>query len=153
MKLILFLSLLGLSSFAQAYFPAPDAAYTGSGQLTQLSDGTHFSYNVSYVLNGNSVTASYTYPNGYSYSLYFTTSPGQNGLFTVQIQGQMTGSGYCIGNSCHVDTSYSYNGATEQVSMALIYTPDSQTNLVVSGHNATSNTIWEDRLASGSQSR
>src|SRR3569623_3342072 len=100
---IFLFSVLIFSSLTWASFPAPDATYTGRGQLTRLSDGTNFSYDVNYVINGNSITANYAYPNGFSYSLPFTSQDGQFGQFTVQIQGQTAGSGWCIGASCHVD--------------------------------------------------
>jgi hypothetical protein len=148
MKIFIFSALLVFSPLGMAGFPAPDATYSGEGQMTNLSGGTNSTYAVSYVISGNSVTATYKFSDESSYTLPFTTTMGQFGKFTVEIQGQVAGSGYCIGNSCQVSASYPLNGTLQQVSLEFTY--EGNQSLIISGRNTTANTIWEDDLSSKS---
>ena len=114
MKLLFTASALFLASFiavnASAGLPVPAGTYKGKGQLVRFTDGQKFSYDATYVIGANSVTVNYVYPGNVTYTLPFTTKDTTLGQFTVAIEGQTAGSGYCIDISCHVDVSFPVSG-------------------------------------------
>lgn len=150
MKHVFALAIFAICSTSWA-FPAPDGTYTGKGQLVRFSDGTAFAYDVTYVIAGDSITASYAYPNGYSYTLPFVTQATTLGQFAVSMQNTPVGKGHCIGSSCHVEATFPISGVLNTVSLELIYTGKGKNpkkgRLIVSGMNKTSNTAFEDVLS------
>jgi len=148
-KTFFVLALTCFSSATWAKIPAPNGTYNGTGQLIRYTDGTSFSYKVTYVIGTGSVTATYVYPDGTSYSLPFTTKDTTLGQFNVLIEGQQAGTGYCVNTSCHVDVSFPLNGTLETDALDFTYLGDEtcsagQCRLIISGKNATTNTAFQD---------
>jgi hypothetical protein len=147
MKGFMIITALLFSSLSWAALPAPSGNYTGQGQLTRLNDGVHFDYDVAYTIAPNAITASYIYPNGFSYTLPFTTQDTTLGRFNIYIQGNPVGAGYCLDISCHADVSFPLQGVIQKVSMNFTWNANGSSNkgtLIVSGFNSTTNTPFED---------
>lgn len=134
-----------LSTTAWADFAAPPGLYQGTGQLIHLKDGSKISYKASYRIEDGAITASFAAPDGSVASLTFTLAPTSSGQFDLTLDHSPAGSGFCLGRSCQLNTSFPLNGEIQNVAMTFTYTPNCESILiVVSGKNATGETAFED---------
>ena len=146
MKTLLLIVGLALPSLSWALTMPAAGNYCGTGHLTRLSDGTQQNYTVTTSINGTTgaFTTTYTYANGFTYTLDFTITSGANGTFSVASGRTAAGNGFCIGQTCNFDIDY--NDANLGALKTSISTTFSENGSISTGHNFTSNTIFQNTM-------
>lgn len=148
-KIISAVCLVGFLGFtANAANPDPipcqNGEYFGRGILKSTVNGSGFPYDVKFVVNKNQnrLASTYTYPNGFTYTLDINYEQDALGFLKLKIGGYPVGTGFCFEKTCRFNVDFT-SPTLGPVKASIAYTCG-RARITANGQNFSTGNVFED---------